>query len=119
MVQFSEVRREAKVIKLMVPGIVGDPIQTYQMKTRWSMFPGGPKSKIASKLTTGDRIIRYGHERRRMETKLQRTPIRQRRMLEVGGIAKECTMLLHLINNNLFSKALASPTASPPGELVN
>ena len=78
------------------------------MKTRWSMFPGGPKSKIASKLTTGDRIIRYGHERRRMETKLQRTPIRQRRMLEVGGIAKECTMLLHLINNNLFSKALAS-----------
>ena len=64
MVQFSEVRREAKVIKLMVPGIVGDPIQTYQMKTRWSMFPGGPKSKIASKLTTGDRIIRYGHERR-------------------------------------------------------
>ena len=29
-------------------------------------------------------------------------------LLEVGGIAKECTMLHHLINNNLFSKALAS-----------
>ena len=38
------------------------------------MGPGGPKSKLASKLTAGDRIIRSGHDSGCFAQELVRSP---------------------------------------------